>query len=215
MPDFLSDFEWRIDTKGYRLERLHSLKGLCSGLSSLIPHDADLSTKPLWVVRRNGGRFRDYRPLANFDMLYSHFARIKTSEELLDFIKKFGSLTKDGDFPSCGNLVSYLLPHARAFRAWLNGKGDLRGEYFTQLEASLKPDVSGSLHLQLVPRDLLSGLWLQLGLKLSGEKKISTCLHCGNWFEAGPGTGRRADAKFCSDEHRIEFNSHKRTKEQP
>jgi len=33
------------------------------------------------------------------------------------------------------------------------------------------------------------------------------------FFEAGRGTGRRLDAKFCSDEHRIAFNSLKRSRE--
>ena len=31
-------------------------------------------------------------------------------------------------------------------------------------------------------------------------------------FETGPGTDRRADAKFCSHRHRIEFDSRNRTK---
>jgi len=37
------------------------------------------------------------------------------------------------------------------------------------------------------------------------------CAHCGAMFEAGRGAGRRADAKFCSDEHRVAFNSLKRS----
>ena len=60
---------------------------------------------------------------------------------------------------------------------------------------------------------LLDALWLQLGQALTVSAKIRQCEHCGNWFEAGRGTGRRLDAKFCSDEHRIAFNSLKRSKE--
>lgn len=41
--------------------------------------------------------------------------------------------------------------------------------------------------------------------------KVCTCLHCGSYFQAGPGTDRRLDAKFCSDQHRKDFNSLKRT----
>lgn len=35
------------------------------------------------------------------------------------------------------------------------------------------------------------------------------CLHCGRCFAVGPGSGRRSDAKFCSQEHQIQFNRQK------
>jgi hypothetical protein len=60
------------------------------------------------------------------------------------------------------------------------------------------------------PGFLLDGLWLQLGQALSSGASIRKCLQCGSWFPAGHGSGRREDAKFCSDEHRILFNSLKR-----
>ena len=62
------------------------------------------------------------------------------------------------------------------------------------------------------PGDLLGALWWQLFHKLSGEANIRTCLHCGQWFDVGPGTNRRLDAKFCSDKHRVLFNSLQRSK---
>jgi hypothetical protein len=39
------------------------------------------------------------------------------------------------------------------------------------------------------------------------------CLKCGETFLSGAGTGRRLDAKFCSDAHRIAYNSFKRTEQ--
>jgi hypothetical protein len=62
------------------------------------------------------------------------------------------------------------------------------------------------------PGNLLGALWWQLFHKLSGEANIRTCLHCGQWFDVGPGTNKRLDAKFCSDKHRVLFNSLKRSK---
>jgi hypothetical protein len=59
---------------------------------------------------------------------------------------------------------------------------------------------------------LRSALWLQFGQAMMRGVQLRTCLRCGDWFEVGAGTGRRADAKFCSDEHRVAFNSLKRSK---
>jgi hypothetical protein len=63
------------------------------------------------------------------------------------------------------------------------------------------------------PNTLLDGLWLQFAQAMTRGTQIRTCMHCADLFEAGLGTGRRLDAKFCSDEHRIAFNSLKRSKE--
>jgi hypothetical protein len=59
---------------------------------------------------------------------------------------------------------------------------------------------------------LMNGLWLQLAGDVSGGAVFRECAKCGGVFETGPGTGRRADSKYCSDRHKIEFNSRKRTK---
>jgi hypothetical protein len=40
--------------------------------------------------------------------------------------------------------------------------------------------------------------------------RVGRCWHCDIWFAAGRRTKRRLDAKFCCDEHRIEFNSLRR-----
>ena len=66
---------------------------------------------------------------------------------------------------------------------------------------------------EFCPSTLLDGLWLQLGQAVTRGVHIRVCAHCGNLFETGIGTGRRLDARFCCDEHRIAFNSPKRSKE--
>jgi hypothetical protein len=36
---------------------------------------------------------------------------------------------------------------------------------------------------------------------------VRRCLRCGQSFQVGVGTGRRLDAKFCSEAHKIVFHS--------
>ena len=43
------------------------------------------------------------------------------------------------------------------------------------------------------------------------ETLRSWCLFCETVFKVGPGSGRRSDAVFCCDQHRIRYNSAKRT----
>jgi hypothetical protein len=72
---------------------------------------------------------------------------------------------------------------------------------------TLIPDRVLGARFQIVPVDLMQALWFQLGQVLTSNIKLSTCLQCGHLFEAGLRTGRRADAKFCSDEHRTLYHS--------
>jgi hypothetical protein len=59
---------------------------------------------------------------------------------------------------------------------------------------------------------LHNALWLQFGQAMMREGQLRLCPHCGDWFETGFGTGRRKDARFCCDEHRVTFNNLKRSK---
>jgi hypothetical protein len=70
----------------------------------------------------------------------------------------------------------------------------------------LIPDKFSGARFKIVPTDLMQALWFQLGHVLASNVKMGTCLLCGQLFEAGAG-GRRADAKFCSDDHRVLYNS--------
>jgi hypothetical protein len=44
-----------------------------------------------------------------------------------------------------------------------------------------------------------------------GYQNENQCVHCGTMFIAGAGTGRRLNAVFCCDEHRVRHNSLKRS----
>jgi hypothetical protein len=81
-------------------------------------------------------------------------------------------------------------------------------------EVSLADDRAHGFRMVLTANSLMDGLWLQLAQKVAGQATFMTCKlpSCRRIFEVGSSSGRRLDARFCSDSHRIEFNSRKRTK---
>lgn len=80
-------------------------------------------------------------------------------------------------------------------------------------EIGLFGDKKRGMRLTFTARSLMDAMWLQLAHRVSGGGTFQSCGFCGLSFESGVGTGRRADAKFCSDEHQIKFNSRKRSKD--
>jgi hypothetical protein len=211
MADAKIELEWHRDSAGYELLPAE-------------PGRPDLSLvqsvgRPARIVPR-GGQSIAYKPL-ELDELYARFAAVHTPEDVLEFIRRFGPLTRFGS--DRGEIVSDVLDHAAAFRSFLSydeeHKRELAlwagadGKRVGQLDLVLGQDpASGALRLQLRPPSLLAGLWLQLGQKLSGNRPFRECPYCRTWFETGPGTGRRLDATFCTDDHRVLFNSRKRSK---
>jgi hypothetical protein len=181
---------------------------------------------PLYVVRVGDGKpneLQAYRPLDCYESLYAEFARVNSPEDVLDFIERFGPLTREGLDARKGELVNGALVHAEAIRELLadSSSGDGRHRLavigqanpFAGLVVSLDIDPADtSLRLRLAPASLLDALWLQAVQELSSGATVRQCRHCGHWFETGARTGRRLDAKFCSDKHRIAFNSLKRAK---
>jgi hypothetical protein len=206
------DFIWWTDAAGYRVIAERSNPNAPSLLEG---------AQRAEHVRSGGGKRVEYSPTKKFDQLYKTFVNIKTSDDVLRFIRLYGTLTENGS--RMGEEVSVVLKHAAAFRDWLavppnrkrlaEGLGKT-GLMFASLKARLAVDRNGMLSLQIVPKDLLSALWLHLAETLaSGEATIRACLQCGAWFEVGRGRPRRLDAKFCSDEHRVLYNSLRRSQE--
>jgi hypothetical protein len=174
-------------------------------------------------VRLHGGKLTAYRPLDAFRTLFILFAHLYTPEDVLDFVRRFGPLTHAGLNPRNGELADGVLAHARAMREYLmHLVGGSRTKKllavaqlnpFAELEVTLAVDpVDKTPTLRLAPSSLLDALWLQAAQKLMRGSAVGLCQHCGRLFEAGIGTARRKDAKFCSDEHRSAFNSLKRSK---
>jgi len=165
----------------------------------------------------SGAHRKSYKPLERNDNLFGQFASIpQTPEGVLDFITKFGPLTLDG-LQESGDDVAAALEGARSMAGLLRAVGE--GQSPTQLPSQHRsmrltlrvgyPATSGTL--TVLPETLLDAIWLQLAEALSSGAQIRRCEHCKAWFAAGAGFGRRREAKFCSDEHRILYNSLKRT----
>jgi hypothetical protein len=168
------------------------------------------------VIKREGGRLAEYEPLDKFPLLFTQFASIpKNAEGVLEFTQKFGPLTKDGLDPLIGENVEYLLDAARAMEMIIKGAMDpvlprVVGFNLGRLVARFEV-VDGAVRLKLDAQELLNALWLQCAQHLSNGANLQRCQQCHTWFEAGLGTGRRLDAKFCSDKHRILYNSRRRS----
>jgi len=135
-------------------------------------------------------------------------------------VQRFGSLTWDGWDPTKGDSVHLVIFNAIRMRQFLQ---EYAGEQtrpvlppgqISSLTASVLWDpIVKAPRWELRPNTLLDALWLQFGQALTSGSQIRQCQHCADWFEAGRGTGRRLDAKFCCDEHRTAFNSLKRSRE--
>jgi hypothetical protein len=213
------EFEWQRDAKGYRLAAAEPPTAADNAARYTIIGD-DFG-KPERIVRR-GGKLIKYRPLVEFGSLFSQFAAVGSAEQLLSFIDKFGPLTAPGLVTDQGEDVErmigqaeqmkrLLLAHSSGRRAELTrtiGTGITIVPRLAMIDASLVIDaVTKAPKIQLAVSSLLSALWLQLGQAVAGGAMVRACQQCGSLFECGPGTDRRLDAKFCTDEHRIAFNS--------
>jgi hypothetical protein len=80
-----------------------------------------------------------------------------------------------------------------------------RVDYEMVASVDLVADARKGVRFRISSNELIGALWWQLGLKLAGDTTIAECRHCHQWFEAGVGTGRRADAEFCSNDHKVKY----------
>jgi hypothetical protein len=174
------------------------------------------------IVPRSS-RLTPYQPIAKFPDLYTRFSSVRSAAELLDFVNRFGPLTPDGLDRERGEDVPAMLKEAAAMRQVISGIGSNGGDLFgftgggvydlAAMRAFLIVDrKSKELRVRLSPSSLLAALWLQLGQDFEGGASVKACRECGSLFRVGGGTGRRLDADFCSDKHRITYNSRNRSR---
>ncbi len=171
-------------------------------------------------IGRSRGRLEQYRPLRDHENLFGHFANVRQSPEaMLEFVGKFGPLTLEGMSKLRGEDIARTLEDARIMGDILRAAerrqfSVTRSKEPKSVCLNIRVGEPGSLEplLKLEPRTLLDAIWLQLDHALSGDNVVRRCIHCQTWFPAGGDSGRRKDAKFCSDEHRVLYNSLKRTK---
>ncbi len=133
-----------------------------------------------------------YRPLDEFQTLWERFARIEKREDAVEFVRAYGPLSREG-LRGKGDAIVDILLEAESMQSGSIGK--------VTLDASV---ADGTLRIS--PRSLLDAIWLQY-TKIKSEGRANRCPQCRALFAKGPDTGRRADAKFCSDECRVKLNS--------
>lgn len=81
-----------------------------------------------------------------------------------------------------------------------NLAGRVNARFLAQ-EASQIPKVT------LQPQSLLGAIWLQFAAAVDARKKFASCQHCGAPFEISLAqTGKRSDARFCSDRCRVGYH---------
>ena len=220
------DFEWWRDEAGYRYVPAGSVKpkpSEMSALYSIIEPIMQRKGRPARIVPCSG-KLQPYRPFEkDGGKLYQIFANLgSTDEGLFNFVNRFGPLTEEGN-RECGEEVLFAFSHAASMRDALLCPLKERGAYvsrfgnnglrWSRIDVALAFNrITDRPQFRLTPPTLINALWIQLGQALCSDASIRNCLHCGEWFEGGPGTGRRADATFCSDGHRIAYNSRKRSK---
>lgn len=216
------DFEWWRDAKGYRL-----VPASVTAQSTVIAHPlgirAGVGRHQRYRIVRLGGQLQSYKPFEAYGAtLYKMFARIKKPTEMMDFVGKFGPLTKVGLKPRVGDDLDTALVHAEAMREAIDfAAGGPKGSAIlveaqsaplASMNATLVLDpVTRRPKLKILPVSLLDTLWLSLAQDLSQQGNLRICAQCGEPFRTGPGTGRRLDAKFCSEQHKIAFHSLKRS----
>jgi hypothetical protein len=237
MFNILADFEWYRDPRGYRIAPFGSLVPPDSPWMKSTAQDA-----VLWIVpngKRDGAS--EYKPFAKRAELCSAFASVKTQQALLNFVKDHGLLiwrpmysqseAALAAFPALAELpagepVPVGLANAEMFRELLQlqalgNSRKLASHFETKIagfvgggqagSVEILPDSEKGIRLKITPPNLLGALWYQLALKLS-DAEFRMCPLCHRVFEVGRGSGLRADAKFCCQEHKIEYFNRKRSK---
>jgi hypothetical protein len=190
---------------------------------------------PIPRIVRLGGDLVPYRPLDILDDIFRAFINIpvsndyeKMAEDALDFVDRFGPLSREGLDENLGDLVGGnggAIHDLCDMNQYIDARLDEDGTKIRQLLGEVEIEVTGivprlsydpgtrSPKLRFQIPNLKTALCLHLMHSFDSGAAYRRCAweKCGRVFEAGVGTGRRADSKFCSDQHRIAFNSIHRT----
>jgi hypothetical protein len=224
MDQTLFDIEllWAFDVLGF-----HVTDGVSLNDSTLF-HESGR-------VIRNGGLLQQYEP-AKIPGLLDRFLDVRTPADILRFLQFYGPLTREGfsveggdSFPDVDGGLSFYSHEGEALDIGIDRAGWFRDllsakprpakvarilEQF-KLEpytVQIIPDQKSGMRMKFRPDDLLGFLTLSVLHRMRGSNLYSACLECGEFFAKGIKTGRRSDAQFCSDQHRVNFNSSKRSR---
>lgn len=210
------DFELEHDKAGYRVVPADPLpKGPRTSLLMGIKNHAR--------IVRVGGELIRKRPLDRYPDLYTSFAKLPgDGESMAEWMTRFGPMLPavhetDGlpvavlraEIANLRSLIEASQQKPAAFRHVTKE----HGIHLRDMSAVLTVEQSDfRFVLSLRPKSLIGGMWIQFARDLTQGARLPVCRHCGRIFPAGPGTGRRLDAEFCSKEHQVAFNSLERTR---
>lgn len=230
------DLKWHLDSKGYRLVDHASYGSIIVANGGKIKHIRPLDgIDGLYKVFAN---VRSPGELLNFvrfhGLLHKQSYKAQWVEGVLEKKAREDSplgrysrqLARASVNAPKMESVSELLEIAALFRkimvqsqkGWRRTPKPLGLEMSLRLDRrplgwiGLRDDATRGFRPAFIANSLLDALWLQLAGNISGGAIYRKCARCENMFETGPKTGRRAGSKFCSDTHKIEFNSRKRSK---
>ena len=181
------------------------------------------------LIRRQGGTLVPYRPTDTIDFIFREFVNTPcTDQGALSFVNRFGLLDIGGPDPlhpapldaepvagiisnirTMNDVIDGLSVGETLDRAVLAQTLGADGVRLAYLKAVLTVDeVSGLPKVTFAPLSLMAALWLHFGQTLQNDTTVlRRCLQCNALFDAGVGTGRRKDLKFCTDAHRAMFNN--------
>jgi len=143
--------------------------------------------------------------------LFREFAEIDSWKGLLGFIKRFGRLTNEKEGDNAYELADEIRDMRRAIAFADKHKRHPPCTVFDLKATVVFNSKTRCIEQRVIPQTLLQALWLQFIYARVGAAKLNECRYCGQQFRAGPGTKRRADAKFCEHKHQVLFNSEKRS----
>src|SRR5262249_48236271 len=125
-----------------------------------------------------------YRPIDDHPNPYARFAKVRSEDDVIKFVRAYGPLTNDG-LGGKGDTIFKILRQAESMAA-----GNLHvGLVLCTLNAGLVAAHNG-IQLNVVPTDLLDALWLQFA-QAQSKGRANRCKQCFRLFATGPDAERR------------------------
>jgi hypothetical protein len=211
--------DWGVDSKGYKFEDYGNEKTIIGSggiLKKTRPHFESAITAFEKVQSQSDLlKFVTNYGLLNEPSYEKSYGKVRVNAKSLKPIPGWRPIIGEG-------VVEHLetASRIREFRSWI-AKGGYASKILSDWiderllnakhgEIEMVLD-EGRFKLRLRANSLLDGMLLQLATRTTIGTKIRICRHCAIPFEVGSGTGRRSDAIFCSESHKIASHSLKRS----
>ena len=235
MSDVSLQLEWYRDSKGYRVVEHRGWGSwiVGNGGPPIRYRPFEANDAPVLAF----ARVDSPTALSNFASHFGYLSSVGYTDDgqpdppvraVVTYDEEHGLAAKESAPDLIGENVDDLLRAAALFKTVLTrtGSGRFSPSAYSQLSNLLweyGPDDHAQFFVHLDPKfgfhhvlrakDLISGMLVRL-TQIAGKSSFKTCQlpRCGSLFEAGGSSGRRKDAKYCSDSHRIESNSRNRAK---